>query len=424
MHKIYVGLNKMLSNLYYSYKRQLDLFLFDIIYGFVFNNTLTKYAEKQLTAKADIAEQKGDWHHACDIWAILQRSQPTKKVGYFRGAQAYYTCGNLNSALLLIKSYLGRFSPCEEDLELTVKLLSRLNEQSYERFVQKARIKSNTTRGGSIRRPGTTVHLIIYSNGEPYQSTAKKLSESFIFLNSRKTVVHSLQLQDIIHRPWFKEIKDCPQLPKKHGYRDGYYNGWKAHLVNEVFQQASSDDIIYYVDASRFFEVGFYEPVDALMNAVAQSDNMIFGGSYNRNCLHGKKGVGDNLDLYADIGLHWPAEDLLELPAILNSSFAFKKNINSQLFVEEWTELSVYKYLSMHQTVDQAIFSALVYKHDVCSFNMQCSPLSRMINDRPHYWGKDHNLVHRALKSGITIDKAFSNARSHVCFPCSSAMKW
>ena len=128
------------------------------------------------------------------------------------------------------------------------------------------------------------VHLVLYSNSEPYDTTKRLTIETVNKYTTKNLVIHDYTLEVIKPKEWFKLIQDLPLIHRV-GRRDGYYNAYKAFCVNEVYNSMNSDDILYYVDSSKYFISGFTESIDKLCDIVNEK-GFIAGsvGDDVRNC--------------------------------------------------------------------------------------------------------------------------------------------
>jgi hypothetical protein len=80
---------------------------------------------------------------------------------------------------------------------------------------------------------------------------------------------------------WYNKIKILPNIEDGLGRRDGYYNCWKAFIVNEVYNNMNNGDILYYVDSSQHFRTGFTENIDKLCDIVLKHG--IIAGSVGKD---------------------------------------------------------------------------------------------------------------------------------------------
>ena len=113
-----------------------------------------------------------------------------------------------------------------------------------------------------------TINLVLYSNGEPFDSTKEKLIQTINKFSSRNVIVHDYDLNRIKKSYWYDQIKELPDLEPSAGVRDGYYCAYKPFCVHEIYENMNYGDILYYVDASRYYNTGFEESVDKLCDIV------------------------------------------------------------------------------------------------------------------------------------------------------------
>ena len=112
------------------------------------------------------------------------------------------------------------------------------------------------------------IHLVVYSNNEPFDTTKKYTIETIHNYTQKQVIVHDYNLEKIKQYEWFNLLKDLPSINNNGGRRDGYYNAWKAFIVKDVYDKMEDGDILYYVDSSQWFRTGFTENIDKLCDIV------------------------------------------------------------------------------------------------------------------------------------------------------------
>lgn len=98
-----------------------------------------------------------------------------------------------------------------------------------------------------------SIHLILYSHKEPFDTTKRLTIKSINKYSKKKVIIHDYNLEKIKQKEWFQHIKDLPFIQKS-GKRDGYYNSWKAFITKDVYDEMEDGDILYYVDSSQYFK--------------------------------------------------------------------------------------------------------------------------------------------------------------------------
>lgn len=88
-----------------------------------------------------------------------------------------------------------------------------------------------------------SIHLVLYSNNEPFETTKKYIIESIHKYTQKRVIIHDYNLEKIEKKEWFNLIKDLPSIYNS-GRRDGYYNAWKAFIVKDVYYKMNYDDIL------------------------------------------------------------------------------------------------------------------------------------------------------------------------------------
>lgn len=236
------------------------------------------------------------------------------------------------------------------------------------------------------------VHLVLYSNNEPYNTTKKLLIDTLLgndSLTKYNVVIHNYDLEKIKKCDWFKYISNLPlivldkssqEYPNPEARRDGYYNAWKPFIVKEVYDIMEEDDILYYVDCSRHYISGFNENIDKLIEITKKCHGI--AGSIGNDILNKSLGYADNIKIWDTIIKYRDNSVYLDKMHVLNSWFTFNKSNYSRDFINEWVYWIVYtnlsndltlasiKYpmLTYHHTADQSIFNILVYKYNYVVF--------------------------------------------------------
>jgi hypothetical protein len=218
----------------------------------------------------------------------------------------------------------------------------------------------------SPKRPAANVHIVMYSNGEPFDTTKKLTLDTVKSCSNKNVIIHDFNLERIKTRPWFEKIKDLP-LIQKIGYRDGYYCAYKAFCTWDVYQTMGDDDVVFYLDSSQYYRDGFTENIDRLCDIACDKGFVAgsIGDDYTNACydLCGKLNVWKKILPECD-------ETILNKRHILSSWFILKKNDINTRFMDEWIEWCMYTdedfpepLITQHYTGDQSIFNMLVHKY-------------------------------------------------------------
>ena len=253
-----------------------------------------------------------------------------------------------------------------------------------------------------------TINLVLYSNGEPFDSTKEKLIQTINKFSSRNVIVHDYDLNRIKKSYWYDQIKELPDLEPSAGVRDGYYCAYKPFCVHEIYENMNYGDILYYVDASRYYNTGFEESVDKLCDIVLK-EGMIAGsvGKDITNNNHHPCECCNNLDIWNKILPDNDNTKLLDNMHVLASWFILTKNNNNSKFVKDYIYWCMYKddkftrpLITYHHTVDQSIFNILVYKYNFKVFYHE---------NILHTANKDRNVVLKIINNSDNADKYFIN---------------
>jgi hypothetical protein len=218
-----------------------------------------------------------------------------------------------------------------------------------------------------------SVHLVVYSNGEPFNTTKTLTMKTVHQHTTKKVIIHDYNLKKIKKRPWFCHIKDLPFIDKP-GRRDGYYNSWKAFITKEVYDGMKEGDILYYVDSSQYFKEGFTENIDRLCDIA--SELKCIAGSVGDDVRNKDKDCCNNVMVWNKI-IPKVNKKYFNSPHVLNSWYLFKKCKSNDGFINDWVYYSCYTdkdtdpLVTYHHTGDQSIFSILVMKYKLPVFYYQ-----------------------------------------------------
>jgi hypothetical protein len=244
------------------------------------------------------------------------------------------------------------------------------------------------------------IHLVIYSNNEPYNTSKKLTIESL--KHNPNIIIHNYDLNKIKNKEWFYNIENLINY-NKDGKRDGYYNAWKPFIVKEVYDEMNNDDILYYVDSSQYFIEGFTESIDKIIKIVDKKG--IIAGSIGNDINNLDNNTCNNIDIWNLIIPNKNNYDLLYKKHVLNSWFIIKKNNINKQFINEWVYYTTYKsniftdpLITYHHTVDQSIFNILVNKYDLPVFYNE---------NITHNENKDKNLVLKIINNDKDYEKYF-----------------
>jgi hypothetical protein len=217
-----------------------------------------------------------------------------------------------------------------------------------------------------------TIHLVLYSNNEPFDTTKRVTIDSIHKYTQKHVIIHDYNLEKIKQEKWFNYIKDLPSI-HKNGRRDGYYNSWKAFITKDVYDCMNDDDILYYVDSSQYFCTGFTENIDKLCDIA--NKKLCVAGSVGDDVKNNTINCCDNIMIWNKIIPDKDNTEHLNKQHVLNSWFLIKKCESNNDFINNWVYFSYYTdsefidpLVTYHHTADQSIFNILVIKHNMTVF--------------------------------------------------------
>jgi hypothetical protein len=246
------------------------------------------------------------------------------------------------------------------------------------------------------------IHLVLYSNNEPYDTTKRLTIESIEKYTQKQVIIHDYNLEKIKQKEWFQYIKDLPLIHKS-GIRDGYYNSWKAFIIKDVYDEMKDGDILYYVDSSQYFITGFTENIDKLCDIV--NEKLCIAGSISDDVCNNSFGCCNDIMIWNKIIPDKDNSEYLSKPHVLNSWFLFKKCDSNNAFINDWAYFScytdkdtIYPLVTYHHTGDQSIFNILVVKYKLPIFYHK---------DIKHDLNKNKNLVLNIINKSTNITEYF-----------------
>jgi hypothetical protein len=248
------------------------------------------------------------------------------------------------------------------------------------------------------------VNLVLYSGGEPFNTTKQLIIQSISKFTTKQIIIHNYTLETIKKFDWFEQIKDLPSVYKE-GRRDGYYCAYKAFCCREACKNMNEGDILYYVDCSQHFRTGFTQSIDKLCDIAYEKE--FIAGSVGDDVTNGSWTCCHNLDVWNKIIPNRDNSKYLNYRHILASWFIMKKNNTTTDFLNEFANMCAYKddklihpLVTYHHTGDQSIFNILVSKYNFFVFYKK---------GVGHSDNKDRNLVLSVINNAEDDYKYFIN---------------
>ena len=294
-------------------------------------------------------------------------------------------------------------------MKLTKKRSSRNKCRWRSKKLKTNRISKLKSGGGqnNLKSINNTVHLVVYSNNEPFDTTKRLTIESINKYTKKNLIIHDYNLEKIKQKDWFKHIKDLPSIHKE-GIRDGYYNSWKAFITKEVYDKMKDGDILYYVDSSQYFKIGFNENIDKLCDIV--NEKLCVAGSigddlHNNDVYKNEYTICGNIMVWNKIIPDKDNTEHLTKRHVLNSWYLFKKCDFNNSFINDWVTFTyytdkdaIYPLVTYHPTGDQSIFNILVIKYKMPVFYHK---------DIKHDDNKNKNVVLNIINNSVNTDEYF-----------------
>jgi len=267
-------------------------------------------------------------------------------------------------------------------------------------------LKSTISANGCITNYLSTIHIVLISYGEPFDTVKKLMMDSVVNYSNNNLIIHDYSLEKIKTRPWFKQIEGLANI-NKHSIRDRYYWSYKIFCVNEVYEQLEKNDVLFYLDCSQYYKDGFTESIDRLCSIALEKG--IIAGSIGNNIKHHEFSLCQKINVWKKV---YPECNItiLEKPHILASWFLLTKNTTNTQFMNDWIKWSMYTdeefkdpLITEHVTGDQSIFNMLVYKYDLHVFYDK---------NRGHLINKDKNGILEIVNGTKDTDTLFIKINS------------
>lgn len=249
------------------------------------------------------------------------------------------------------------------------------------------------------------LHLVMYSQGEPFNTSKRKMFETIRNCTSREVVCHSYDLQRIKGCAWFKHMEVVSKIPEIRK-RDGLHCAYKPFIVNDVYQEMGDEDTLFYADCSKYHNtprIGFREPLDVLLDFVDEHGHV--AGAVASNIWNGlsepdgTNGICNIIEVWNAIIKEGDNREYFDLYHVCASWFLFKKNDVISAFMKDWihycmltTDELQNPLITYHHTVDQSIFNILVVKYNLIVFF-------------------DEDLNHREVKNRNRVMKSINAAQ-------------
>jgi len=173
-----------------------------------------------------------------------------------------------------------------------------------------------------------SIHLVLYSNNEPFnttkQLTIESVNKSPSISVKRNIIIHDFNLKKLQQHKLYHLIENLPTIDRP-GRRDGYYCAYKIICPYEIYHSMNNDDIVYYVDSSQYYRTGFTNHIDKLCDIVEKIG--FIAGSVGDDVKNNSYQCCDNIDVWNKIIPNNDNSKYLSDRHVLASWFILKKII-------------------------------------------------------------------------------------------------
>lgn len=204
-------------------------------------------------------------------------------------------------------------------------------------------------------------------------------AEGDIYKKSQFNLDKTIDKADIdIHIKWdLKKLKETEFYTKNKSLIDkqpGYgFWVWKPYIILDQLKQIKDDDILIYMDASRYETDGFKNSCQSVIE---------FMNKYNLDLIPGFKTNNKNFEMIKPECLEYfnlkNNDSFLNLYNTFTSPMFLKKTNFNLTFLSEWLDACLIEANVSHQNLeylggithiyDQAVLNCLMYKYTIVSF--------------------------------------------------------
>ncbi len=209
------------------------------------------------------------------------------------------------------------------------------------------------------------VYLVTFAEGEIFENSQDNLDKT---LNIAKIDIHIKWNYNKIKETSFYQ-KNKELLDVKMGF--GYW-AWKPYIILDQLSKINDDDILIYMDASRYETDGFKNSCLGTINFMDKNNLDIIPGfkTNYKNYQMIKKSCLEFFNLDND--------EFKNINNVFTSPMFLKKTIFTQKFIKEWRDASLIKENVSYQDLsniggkvhiyDQAVLNCLLHKYNIKSF--------------------------------------------------------
>jgi len=209
-------------------------------------------------------------------------------------------------------------------------------------------------------------YLVTFAEGKPYTQSQKNIDKTLSIAEIDEHIMWNLK--KLKQSNFYKDNKQLLDIERGYGYWS-----WKPYIILEQLEKINEDDILIYMDASRYETDGFKNSCKNVVQFMHNNsvDLLVGFRTNNKNWEMIKDKCLINFDLIDN-------EQFKKLDNVFTSPMFLRKTEKNIEFIKEWLEgcLNIdnvshedlsYKGGKIH-IYDQAVLNCLLYKHSIISY--------------------------------------------------------
>lgn len=211
------------------------------------------------------------------------------------------------------------------------------------------------------------IYLVTFANGNLYEESQKNLNNTLSIAEIDEHIIWNLN--KLKNTNFYIENKKLLDIELGNGYW-----AWKPYIILEKLNKINNEDILIYMDASRYEMDGFKNSCKNVINFMNNNNIDIIPGfeNNNKNDTMIKNTCLKFFNLEKD-------NNFLNKINIFTSPMFLKKTNFTLKFIKEWLDNCLIENIISYEDLsykngkihiyDQAILNCLLYKYKINSYN-------------------------------------------------------
>ena len=210
------------------------------------------------------------------------------------------------------------------------------------------------------------IYLVTFANGNLYEESQKNLNNTLSIAEIDEHI--KWNLDKLKSTNFYLENKKLLDIELGHGYW-----AWKPYIILEQLNKINNQDVLIYMDASRYETDGFKNSCKNVINFMNNNNIDIIPGfeNNNKNDIMIKNACLKFFNLEKD-------NNFLNKINIFTSPMFLKKTNFTLKFIKEWMDNCLIENIISYEDLsykngkihiyDQAILNCLLYKYKINSY--------------------------------------------------------